>query len=114
MSMWYQFHKPQPINFTKRNPKNPKNIAKTQNLGLKMHECMKMKGFRMLTKWFELDVGQKSRGWGDLSVRKVFGSRKKENLLRNRWENEKRNCASTLNRKHSSMDRGFYQESVEL
>ena len=48
----------QPKNFTKIS-KTPKTISKTQNLGLKMHEFMKKKGLRTLTKRFRLGTGRK-------------------------------------------------------
>ena len=47
------------------NPKISQKISKTQNFSktlkprLKMHKCMKMKGFRKLTKWSKLDKGRK-------------------------------------------------------
>ena len=35
---------------------------KPQNLGLKMHECMKMKGLKTHTKRLRLDLGRKLSG----------------------------------------------------
>ena len=49
-------------NTTQKFHKNPKKISKAQNLGLKMHECMKKKGLRTLTKWLRLDLGRKRSG----------------------------------------------------
>ena len=45
-----------------KNLKNPKKNSKTQKLGLKMHECMKMKGLRTFTKCFRLDLGRNLSG----------------------------------------------------
>ena len=46
----------------KKKTQKPQKFSKTQNLGLKMHECMKKKGLRTLTKWLRLDLGRNRSG----------------------------------------------------
>ena len=48
-------------NFQKKSQK-PQKFSKTQNLGLKMYECVKKMGLRTLTKWLKLDLGRKRSG----------------------------------------------------
>ena len=53
-----------------QNHKNPKTFPKIENLGQKMHECMKKrekKRLRTLTKWRRLGLGQKPNGISDFS-----------------------------------------------
>ena len=49
---------------------------------------MKNEGFRTLTKCFELGLGRKSCGQGDLSERKKFKVREREFLSREKVRNE--------------------------
>ena len=56
MRIHYQINTSQPKNFkTPKMIKNPKPRSK-------MHECMKKKGFRKLTKRFKIDLGRKKSG----------------------------------------------------
>ena len=70
-------------NFTKPNPKlswktqKPQNFWKTPKPRSKMHEFMKREKMRTLTKCLELNLGWRTRGWGDLRVRKSFGLRER-------------------------------------
>ena len=66
-----------PIQKFQEKLKNPKNFENPQNLGLKIHECMKREKIRTLTKCFDLDLGRKCSGWEDLRMRKSFRSREK-------------------------------------
>ena len=78
-----------------------------------MHEMHEKNWERRLTKRLRLKQGLILNGWSDLSESKKFGLIEKE-ICQERWENEKWNLTSTLNRKCISMDRGFYWEFVEL
>ena len=81
-----------------RETQKPQNFWKTPKPRSKMHECMKREKIRTLTKCFDLDLGQKSCGWGDLRVRKSFGSREKV-FYRERSEKMKTDRASAIYRK---------------
>ena len=51
-----------PIQKFHKNLKNPKNFQKPKTLVIKMHEFLKMKGLRIITKRFRLDLGRNLSG----------------------------------------------------
>ena len=102
-------------NFTEPNPKfswktqKPQKIWKTSKPRSKMHECMKREKMRTLTKCLELDLGQRTCGWGDLRV-KEFWVERESFLSREKWENENRIAPQLYIEKRILMDQG----SVEV
>ena len=75
-----------------KNLKNPKRFSKTQNLGLKMHECMKKKGLRTFTKRFRLDLGEKTQWVEDLSEGEKIWSRERDIYQERMREMNSKSC----------------------
>ena len=71
-----------------------------------------MKGFGILIKWFELDVGWKLSRQRGLSEGEKIWSRERDFCRERRREVNFESCPP-LNIKHNSMDWRFYQGSVE-
>ena len=91
-----------------KNLKNPKKFSKTQNLGLKMHECMKKRLLRTLTKRLRLEQGRIFSGSEDQSERRVFGSREKE-IYRERSEKMRSETRLNLKQKMQLNGSRFYR-----
>ena len=111
MSIYHQINITQPKKFHKKSQK-PQKFSKTQNLGLKMHECMKNRDWEvspsdLSLKKAENHVGEEILEWERVLDQEREFSREREKRKRNL------NCACPLNGKHSLMDRRFYRGSVK-